>query len=481
MFSNSFYPTPEEVVLKMIRPWKLDGAYVLDPEAGKGDMLDPIAAQYKWASDIRKRPKLYAVEINPDLRAILAGKGYPVVGEDFLSYAPSLQYSHVIMSPPFDRGEEHLLHAWDILAGGEIACLLDVRSLEGKSAKEQVVLNLIEDHGTREDLGKCYRYAERPTDVEVALIRLHKAGGERLDWDLRNDRPAPEFDTGPGAEVALRGFIDAMLAGFDAALAHYAAYAQARTDIKRYMAPIGSDLYRERESRTVDILKTADEGGTPRDQYNIFVELLQERAWHRLLDHPGFQAILTDRARKMMADFRARQERVDFNAYNVRFFDALVAMQGEIAVGAVLDAFETMSKYHEDNRVYTEGWKSNKSWRVARRVVLPNFIDRIDPNKPYDTFGIKWDNQQPLLDIDRALCVVSGQPFKDCLTIVQALENQWRSSDYAARTPGSTVSSHFNVQYYKKGTLHLYFRDAWLWNEFNLQAARGRGWLGDGS
>jgi hypothetical protein len=56
----------------------------------------------------------------------------------------------------------------------------------------------------------------------------------------------------------------------------------------------------------------------------------------------------------------------------------------------------------------------------------------------------------------------------------QALEISFRNH------PGWSESTFFEMKYYKKGTLHLKFKDEALWNDFNLAAARGRNWLPPG-
>ena len=50
MFNNGFYPTPYEVAKKMISPYLeliKRGALILDPSAGKGDLLKAC----KYAGD----------------------------------------------------------------------------------------------------------------------------------------------------------------------------------------------------------------------------------------------------------------------------------------------------------------------------------------------------------------------------------------------------------------------------------------------
>jgi len=58
-----------------------------------------------------------------------------------------------------------------------------------------------------------------------------------------------------------------------------------------------------------------------------------------------------------------------------------------------------------------------------------------------------------------------------------ALKDKWQQT----RASGAKCeSTFFEIRYYMKGTLHLYFRDERLWNQFNILAAKGRNWLPSG-
>ena len=449
----------------MIEPLDLNNAYVLEPSAGKGDILDAITKKY----DHYRGPKLYAIEINSDLRAILESKEYSVIYDDFLNYTPRLHFTHVIANPPFSNAEDHLLKAWEILYEGEIVCLMNATSLEGKTYKEQLILKMIEDHGSVEHIGQAFKTAERPTNAEIAIVRLTKtANGMKMEWDVKNDREEPTFDDDKGKEVGVTGFIADLLSHFNAALGNYEAYVQERMKIERYSQPFG-DVW-EGDNRRISILKASDDCKTPQDRYNRFVELMQMAAWDKILEHPNFRAILTERARAMMKDYRLRQRRVDFNEYNIRaMFGELVAKQQEIMDSAILDAFDTMTEYHEENRVYFEGWKSNKAWRVNYKVVLPYYIDY------WATFGgsfhLNYHRIESLNDIDRALCIVAKRPYNSIQTVVQALEISFQNH------PKWAESHFFEIKYFQKGTLHLRFKDLDLLAQFNAIAAKGRNWL----
>lgn len=65
----------------------------------------------------------------------------------------------------------------------------------------------------------------------------------------------------------------------------------------------------------------------------------------------------------------------------------------------------------------------------------------------------------------------------------EALSNRFRNREvksYEDATSNKVVSTFFEITYFKKGTIHIVFRDKFVWDEFNLRAAKGKGWLGDG-
>ena len=126
MFNNTFYPTPETIANKMLEG--IDFTFiqtVLEPSAGKGDL---IAAVQK-ANDRAKHSYNYssididAVEIDPNLRALLKGNEIRVVHDNFLTMHTSKHYDLIVMNPPFNEGDKHLLKALEMQQNGGQGCL----------------------------------------------------------------------------------------------------------------------------------------------------------------------------------------------------------------------------------------------------------------------------------------------------------------------------------------------------------------------
>lgn len=86
MYNASFYPTPPEVAARMLaKVGKLYDRAVLEPSAGKGDLADAVVGKLDRYYN-RCREIVHCIEIEPDLQAALRGKGYPLVGTDFLTF-----------------------------------------------------------------------------------------------------------------------------------------------------------------------------------------------------------------------------------------------------------------------------------------------------------------------------------------------------------------------------------------------------------
>ncbi len=99
------------------------GMSVLEPSAGTGNIADEIGKHDGICLDV--------VELDPELRRFLRGKGYNVVGSDFMAYR-GRQYDRIIMNPPFSKiGQDqaqsvlHVRHAYSLLKpGGKLAAIV---------------------------------------------------------------------------------------------------------------------------------------------------------------------------------------------------------------------------------------------------------------------------------------------------------------------------------------------------------------------
>lgn len=143
--NKEFYPTPESLLEKIFAEvdWE-DVHTVLEPSAGKGDIVDYIVKHGNRTRDNYKYDKDLDIDcIEPDnnLQHILKGKGYRLVHNDFLSFTTYKQYDLVVMNPPFSNGDKHLLKALELQKnGGNIICILNAETIRNPFSNTRKLL-----------------------------------------------------------------------------------------------------------------------------------------------------------------------------------------------------------------------------------------------------------------------------------------------------------------------------------------------------
>lgn len=504
MFGHQFFPTPIPVIEKMIAPYKNErnrynfhDKYILEPSAGKGDILNFITGQtithiekdyhrpgfdYEHKSDsLVNSGNCYCFEIDFNLQSILEDKGYNILGDDFLQFTNTQEYwfDLVLMNPPFDTGCKHLLHAWDVITSGDIVCLLNEETIKNPYTSErQLLLKIIEDNGgSIEYLGNCFSDAENKTDVNVALIRLSKKHTSDFEFD---------FETKEYEEFSL----------------------EEEEFIKQLQKP---DLIEDMRLRYKDILRTykdaykainvfrnhlhiitsADlklEFSNPKQEYLRLSKAINSKLWRIIISKLNIQKFMTHEVRSNFEQFIVQKGLYEFNHKNIQDLITMIfENSSSILEKAVIAVFDLFTKYHSENRCHIEGWKTNDSWKVNRKIILPNWIrygeymNSHDLKQYGDKLKINYVKQSEFSDIDKVMCYISGIDYNKLSgdlysTLYRKLQyiGNIKTGD---KFDGEFSSHFFHCKVFRKGTLHITFKDEFLWQEFNMRACAGKNWL----
>ena len=174
----NFFPTPRNLIEKMLEEYKNKPLpkNILEPSAGKGDIIDYVN---KIQNKRQKQSNIYAFEFVEELQDILKSKSNcQLLGNDFMAYrSKKIKFDLILMNQPFDRGVNHVLHAWEMLGnGGKVIALLNQHTYYNAYNSHRLKLKtLIDNFGTVENLGTCFdEKAERKARVGVVLITLNK-------------------------------------------------------------------------------------------------------------------------------------------------------------------------------------------------------------------------------------------------------------------------------------------------------------------
>ncbi len=176
-----FFPTPADVAARMVEEADIDrDCEVLEPSAGKGDLLAAIRAKQPDTN------KVAAYEINPKLYDYLrtadnGDRAARLIGADFLAADPAKAlhlYDRVVMNPPYERGAafHHLRHAMAFLnPGGRVVCLIPDVGQERLTQELSGMLDEFEIVAVT-PLGAAFKNADafKRTAVNVAIVVVER-------------------------------------------------------------------------------------------------------------------------------------------------------------------------------------------------------------------------------------------------------------------------------------------------------------------
>lgn len=475
MFNKSFYPTPKNLIVKMVsRISGNDINRILEPSAGKGDIIEHIA-DCSYSHRIA-RSDIDAIEIDPTLRATLWGKDINVVDSDFLSFQGADKYDVIITNPPFDSGDKHLLKAIEIMYSGEIIFLLNAETIKNPCTNTRKVLaqKLQELHADVEFIPNAFLQAERKTGVEVALvyIKIEKQVEEDLFGGMTHSKIDADEKIQPDSEIASLDSIKNMVDDYNRIIE---IGSRTIVDFYKNFNHVGKYIHLSNQGQ--DHINTEHLTSIMQNRLNVFLREVRSDFWNKVLALKDVWKRLTSKELAILRSQITKQSYMDFTESNIRtFIINLIDNFESILAGAVVRIFELMTKSHswhernvnEKNIHYYNGWKTNKAFYVNKKVILPySYWD--------DTFD-KWNVNNwrqgniEVNDIDIVMNYFDGASAYR--TINKALEVAFVYGETS-----KVESTYFIITVYKKGTLHLTFRDENIRRRFNVTACKGKNWL----
>ena len=144
---------------------------------------------------------------------------------------------------------------------------------------------------------------------------------------------------------------------------------------------------------------------------------------------------------------------------------------------SVVEVFDMATKYHEKNIIHVEGWKTNKSWKLNKRIIMPSVVT-YDNRGACGNFSFFEYRSEFLDDLDKVVSYLSGQP----LILEQQVKSCLRKFCYSQNHPNPFETQFFIVKVFKKGTIHIDFKPEYLevLKQINRIAAEGKNWIGQG-
>ena len=463
---NQFYPTPFTLAVSAWGKFE-NNTYsrVLEPSAGDGDLMDPVLKQYQ------KPKRVDVIEKDIKHHPTLIEKGFKVVDVDFLKFTTEVSYSHIIMNPPFNKGVDHVLHAWEILKHGELVSIVNAETIKNPySEKRKFLSRLIEDYGSVELIKSAFEDPDtrRKTSVEVALIHLKKESSLLFSVDdfMEKDDREEEVVSHPQELAIPESSIKNTVRAFNAAVAAMkeSVKASARASYYNGLIEVGTDKkVSDKAEITFSMVETA---------INERYDELQEHAWRKVLTATDFTSRFSTKVRENLERQIGTLITMRFTVQNVySLLEGLLASKTDLDIEMLCEVFDTITKFHTDNRSYYMGWKSNDAHKIGlkirpKRFILPNmaasYIEKLG-----------WEAEKTVQDIDRAFALLDGKGEPE-FSMLEVARNNERDFLSAKRLK----SSYFDFRFYKKrGTMHFFPTRPDLVDRLNRIVGKKRQWL----
>jgi hypothetical protein len=482
------YATPKKLIDKMIAKVKGDEHghvhKVLDPSAGKGDICEALHSTHDYHFHSERFRDISAIEIDRDLQATLRGKGIKVIDSDFLLFSGPDKFDLIIANPPFEAGDLHLLKAIDILYRGEIVFLLNAETIKNPYtvSRKELAKKLKELKAEVEFIPNAFTDAERKTDVEVALVYIRVE--RRVEDDLFQDATDKAVDPKPGIEmnyeVSTKHHVEELVAeyqqvirlGTETILGYFRHFKK----VGRYIGlnkEASKDHYREEDPDSLTFKM--------QETLNDLLTCARADFWTRTMELREVKQRMTSKRRKEFQDYLTKHCEMDFTEFNIRqFIINLIDGFEKTLTDAVLEIFDKFTVAHcyssglyDDNIHYFNGWKTNKAFKVGKKVIIPIYGGY--DHGPFQDYSGRWavqyDCKELLRDIDIVMNYFDGLDAS-YFSITEAL------NDAFSRGVSSKIeSTYFTVTVYKKGTMHLTFNSEDILRRFNVAACLGKNFL----
>jgi hypothetical protein len=479
MFKDNpnFFPTPEKLIHKMLNYIDFGTIKtVLEPSAGKGDLVEAIQKRLKY-EQYRRRDKydIDTIEIDENLQHILKGNGCRLIHNNFLTFDSFKRYDAIIMNPPFSNGEKHLLKAIDLQKqGGKIVCLLNAETIKNPytNTRKELIQQLEKYNAKVEYIENAFTDAERKTNVETALIYIDIP---KIDYnsvildELKKEETITETQYN-SEQLIESDFIEGIVSQYNYEIKAGLKLINEYNSIVPYML-------RSFKGNNNPILKLSleyeDKDGSSLE--NAYIKQIRVKYWQALFSNDQFMGLFTSNLKQKYMRHVEELKDYDFSLYNI--YTLRIQLSKDMIKGVedtILNLFEEFSHKHyydeqSKNIHLYNGWKTNKSYKINKKVIIP--LNGFD-----NWFSIKYNPTNykvvdKLKDIEKVFNYLDSNRTEE-IDLNEALK--------FAEAYGETKKielKYFYITFYKKGTCHIEFKNLELLHKFNLYGSQKKGWL----
>lgn len=214
--------------------------------------------------------------------------------------------------------------------------------------------------------------------------------------------------------------------------------------------------------------------GTP--SVNAYIRMVRRKYWAALFSNKEFIGKLTSNLRVKYMDMVGSMADYDFTLFNIQ--QIVEQMDSEMGQGiqdtivALFDKFTQEHTWYPEcarNIHYYNGWKTNKAHKINSKIILP--VNGMFSDWSWSKTFEVGHAESTISDIEKVFDYLDGNE-----TAAVDLHGVLLSACEAGRTR-NIPCKYFDVTLYKKGTMHIKFRNQALVDKFNIYCCRHKNWL----
>ena len=536
---EGFYPTPPNVVEKLLEGiewYKVEN--ILEPSAGKGNIVDGIAAAYKaesWRSRDNQLP-VDCIEIDPYLRSILQYEyGGPreaemrkrirelednreydytlhkyvcrnpsdaaehrelteekdkrrsvecrIVHDNFLTFNSRKRYGLIVMNPPFSNGDEHLLHAINLQSrhGGQIRCVLNAETLLNPYTNRRKILRAkLEELGADVSyLDGAFSDGERKTNVRVAVVKIvipvPEIGESEIYQRLKAAAEVEETAPDDVTDLAVADFLQEIVSRFNVEVDSGLALIREYKAMQPYL--LQSLSPDETYNKPILALRIDRDSEYTELNANRYLRLTRRKYWKALFTNKEFTGKLTSNLREKYQGMVDKMQEYDFTLFNIR--QIMVEMNAEMDQGiqdTIVALFDRMTEQHSWYPECQKNVHYFNGWKTNKAHKINSKVI-LPVNGMFSCYS--WEKDT--FSVHNAYSTIS-----DIEKVFEYLDgNMSAPVDLlgvleCAHATGKTKNipcKFFDVTLYKKGTMHIKFHNQALVDRFNIYCSQKKNWL----
>jgi len=491
---SQYYPTPNDLLKNILSELSFDKDLLqvnfLEPCAGDGAICRSVNSML-CQKNIEHN--ISCIEIEDILYKALESDGYNLVGKNFEEFESIPFYDLIVMNPPFNKGAKFLLKAFKLLnSNGQLICILNSETIKNPYNKDRELLkSTIERCGEVKFMKNTFSDSEHKSDVEIAVVYLKRPIYDN-EFDVFGNiqdniiTEKEHFLNNFKKNVDSSGLItfdkiENAIGIYRNAVKHIFNSIDIVNNVKNQISILSNEA-KDFNINIDDFMKMILKYEPEKAKKNTIINI-RKMIWSYLLKFCDMEKYLfTKQKQKFYDKLEQGSSTLPFTKQNIsQFFDNIMMQRQIFFEKGVEDLFNEITSRYNGNPYHSEGWKTNKNWKINNRIIVDWGITwdtwRGNCGKFKLTYSdrLDWFN-----DLDKIVRKIDSSD-KYGFTIKHALDKKFEELGdiYVGQNFDNVVHTpYFRIKFYKKGTLHIEFKSKKILDQLNIMGGKLRKDLG---